>query len=378
MARLRNRRMKQNTALVEPFETEPLPQSAATARRWDRVAAAPSALALSTSFLETLRRYRDHCDRDGRNCSLLLFSLPPNLPRDDHTLLIAVLSWHLRAGDTIGEWGSTGIGVILPDLPSTAGRVIARGVCDQFAAERNYELRYAIHVYPYSQIADALRCDGNGHFHATPPDRPMEPLFAQSLPLWKRTMDVLGATAGLLLLSPLFLVVSLLIKITSPGPILFRQKREGLGGRCFMMLKFRSMVPDAESQRHGLHALNERDGPAFKIRNDPRTTRLGRLLRRTGLDEIPQLCNVLKGDMSLVGPRPLPVAESQACLQWQRRRLDVTPGMTCIWQARGGLHVSFDDWMRMDLEYVEHHGFWTDVVLLAQTAWRVVLLRASH
>jgi lipopolysaccharide/colanic/teichoic acid biosynthesis glycosyltransferase len=206
----------------------------------------------------------------------------------------------------------------------------------------------------------------------------MEPLFARPLPLWKRAMDIFGAAFGLLLLSPVLLAVGLLIKLTSRGPVLFRQEREGLGGRRFVMFKFRSMIAAAESQRHELHAQNERDGPAFKIRNDPRTTPVGRLLRRTGLDEMPQLWNVLKGDMSLVGPRPLPVAESQACLQWQRRRLDVTPGLTCIWQARGGLHVSFDDWMLMDLEYVERSGFWIDVVLLAQTAWRAVLMRASH
>ncbi len=234
-------------------------------------------------------------------------------------------------------------------------------------------------LYPHSSVAKVNLDDaGNGAGGGRRAASSMEPFFATPAPLWKRAIDVVAAGGGLLVLAPLMLLISILIKLTSPGPFFFRQEREGLGGRSFTMLKFRSMARDAESRQCELHALNERDGPAFKIRNDPRITGLGRFLRRTGLDELPQLWNVLKGDMSLVGPRPLPVAESRACSPWQRRRLDVTPGITCSWQVRGGLDVSFEEWMRMDIQYVEQHGFWTDLVLLGKTAWRVLCGRASH
>jgi lipopolysaccharide/colanic/teichoic acid biosynthesis glycosyltransferase len=200
----------------------------------------------------------------------------------------------------------------------------------------------------------------------------MESLFVRRLPFWKRLMDVAGASLGLLLLAPLFAVAAIAIKATSPGPVLFRQRRSGLGGRQFVMLKFRSMVADAEARKSQLTALNEQDGPAFKIKDDPRITRFGRLLRRTSIDELPQLWNVLRGEMSLVGPRPLPCDESAACRGWLRQRLDVTPGLTCIWQVQGRSRVSFADWARMDVQYIRSHSFSADMKLLLRTVPAVV------
>src|SRR5207249_3744451 len=150
---------------------------------------------------------------------------------------------------------------------------------------------------------------------------------------------------------PLFVVIALAIKSSSRGPILFKQQRSGRGGKPFTMYKFRSMGVDAEARKLELLELNEQDGPAFKLKNDPRVTRLGRILRTTSLDELPQLWNVVKGEMSLVGPRPLPCAESDASEPWHRQRLDVTPGLTCIWQVKGRSSVSFADWVRMDVQY---------------------------
>ena len=144
------------------------------------------------------------------------------------------------------------------------------------------------------------------------------------------------------------------------------------------MYKFRSMVVDAEQRKRELLALNEQDGPAFKISADPRVTPLGRFLRTTSIDELPQLINVLKGDMSLVGPRPLPCDESDACRGWQRRRLDVTPGLTCIWQVRGRSQVSFADWCRMDLQYVASRSLLRDVTLIALTLPAVLLRRGAR
>jgi exopolysaccharide biosynthesis polyprenyl glycosylphosphotransferase len=191
----------------------------------------------------------------------------------------------------------------------------------------------------------------------------------------KNAMDRLGALAGLILLSPLFLVIAAAIKLSSPGPVLFRQQRAGLHGRPFEMLKFRTMHSDAEQRRADLMELNEMKGPVFKITNDPRITPLGRFLRRTSLDEFPQLVNVLRGDMSLVGPRPLPVYEVEMFERAvHRRRLSMKPGLTCLWQIRGRNSVTnFDDWVRMDLEYIDNWSLILDSYIILRTVPTVLL-----
>ena len=196
-------------------------------------------------------------------------------------------------------------------------------------------------------------------------------------PWWKRAIDIVGAGTGLVVLSPVLLVAAVAIKLSSPGPILFRQKREGLGGRQFDIFKFRTMDVDAEARQASLRDVSEQDGPAFKLKNDPRITKVGATLRKSCIDELPQLVNVLVGQMSLVGPRPLPVSESAACSPWQRVRLTVLPGLTCTWQARGGRNVSFDQWMRMDLDYIKNRGFVSDVRLIFETAFIAILQRGS-
>jgi len=186
--------------------------------------------------------------------------------------------------------------------------------------------------------------------------------------LFKRLFDVAGSLVLLLVLSPLFLVVALLIKLTSPGPVFFAQKRVGLNKREFKMFKFRTMVPDAESIQERLAHLNEMSGPVFKIRNDPRITPIGRVLRKTSLDELPQLFNVLKGDMSLVGPRAMSVRDYQFFSEdWQRRRFSVPPGITCLWQIQGRNTIPFDQWMKLDMQYIDCWSFWLDIKILALT-----------
>jgi lipopolysaccharide/colanic/teichoic acid biosynthesis glycosyltransferase len=161
----------------------------------------------------------------------------------------------------------------------------------------------------------------------------------------------------------------LLIKITSPGPVLFRQQRSGLNGRSFTILKFRSMVTNAEQFQHELAAMNEMSGPVFKVTKDPRITPLGKVLRKFSLDEFPQLFNVLMGDMSLVGPRPLPVDEVKRFNDLaHRRRLSVKPGLTCLWQISGRNNVTdFKDWVRLDLEYIDNWSLWLDLQILFRT-----------
>lgn len=193
-------------------------------------------------------------------------------------------------------------------------------------------------------------------------------------PLWKRLMDILVAGTALIVFSPLFAVIAVLIRLTSPGPLFFIQWRSGRGGVPFRMYKFRSMVVDAEAQKSRIIAQNERDGPAFKMRRDPRVTPIGRILRRTNLDELPQLWNVLVGQMSLVGPRPLPCDETAGCEDWQLERLQVNPGLTCFWQAAEHRSaIPFCEWMEMDIQYVRCRSFLIDLKLIVQTVVRISL-----
>ena len=200
---------------------------------------------------------------------------------------------------------------------------------------------------------------------------------SEKTPFWKRAIDITGAGVGLLLLSPILLGTALAIKATSKGPVFFRQQREGKDGSIFDIYKFRTMCIDAEEKKDDLRKFSEQDGPAFKLTDDPRVTRLGKYLRKSCIDELPQLINIVAGQMSIVGPRPLPVNESQQCLPWQRQRLTVLPGLTCTWQARGGRDVKFSEWMRMDLEYIEQRGLWFDLRLIGETAMGVVMHKGS-
>ncbi len=184
----------------------------------------------------------------------------------------------------------------------------------------------------------------------------------------KRILDFSLSYVLLVLLSPLFLVTGLLIKVTSPGPIFFAQERVGLNKRKFRLYKFRTMIADAEQKLSEVEHLNEVSGPVFKIVNDPRITPIGKFLRRTSIDELPQLFNVLKGDMSLVGPRPLPVRDYEGFSQdWQRRRFSVRPGITCLLQFIGRSDLQFNKWMEMDMQYIDQWSLWLDLKILAQT-----------
>lgn len=183
----------------------------------------------------------------------------------------------------------------------------------------------------------------------------------------KRIFDCAAACLGLLLLSPLFLLIAVMIRLESPGPTFYTSIRLGRCARPFRFLKFRSMYKDAEKLREELEALNEMDGPVFKIQNDPRMTRIGRILRKTSLDELPQLWHVARGEMSLVGPRPPIPSEVEQYEFWQRRRLAVTPGITCLWQVSGRNRIGFDEWMRLDGEYIDRMSFALDLKILFQT-----------
>jgi exopolysaccharide biosynthesis polyprenyl glycosylphosphotransferase len=194
----------------------------------------------------------------------------------------------------------------------------------------------------------------------------------------RRGVELALSLALLAVLSPLLALIAIAIKLDSPGPVLFRQLRCGLHGRPFTFLKFRSMRVDAERLKKHLAPYNEMDGPAFKMTNDPRVTPLGRFLRRTSLDELPQLWNIIRGDMSVVGPRPAVLDEVRQYEPWQRRRLSMKPGLTCLWQVNGRSELTFDEWMRLDLEYIDNWSLWLDVKIAFKTIPAVLLGRGAR
>lgn len=194
--------------------------------------------------------------------------------------------------------------------------------------------------------------------------------------LAKRTIDITGAMLLLTLLSPIMLATWLVLLVTTKGHPIFAQDRVGFLGRSFRMYKFRTMVMGAVAKQQQVQ--NDKDGPIFKNFRDPRITRVGRVLRSLSIDETPQLINVLLGQMSLVGPRPALANEVRQYESWQRQRLQVKPGLTCLWQVSGRSEIGFDEWMRMDVWYLQHQGLWTDLTLLARTPWSVISRRGAY
>ncbi len=183
----------------------------------------------------------------------------------------------------------------------------------------------------------------------------------------KRALDVIASFLGLVILSPILLIVAILIKLESKGPAIFAQSRIGLNGKEFKMYKFRSMVQNAEELKEKLAKQNEMSGPMFKMKNDPRVTKVGKFIRKTSIDELPQLLNILKGDMTLVGPRPSLPREVEKFESWMLKRLEVKPGLTCYWQVSGRNNIDFYEWMKLDLKYVNDMGFWLDIKLIFKT-----------
>jgi lipopolysaccharide/colanic/teichoic acid biosynthesis glycosyltransferase len=379
-------------------------------------------------FEHFLERERSLADRGTRRFSLLVLR---RRAEDSKALqgpgAIAKLAQQvcdrLRSTDLVGRPDADRVEVILTDTEPAGAQVVALWV-KQLETVLGLDLELTIYVYP--SVIDRSLDQGpdvdegeNGHSigpgngrtsrertvatvphlalvakasmttsrisgrgtEAVPGGRwPMEdlwPLLGVPSPWWKRSLDVVFSVLALLALAPLFGLIAIAIRFDSPGPVIFSHKRAGRGGRPFDFYKFRSMIADAEERRAELVSRNEKDGPIFKIREDPRITRVGRLLRRWSLDELPQLWNVLKGDISLVGPRSPTVDEVSKYERWHRRRLDVTGGITCTWQVSGRSEISFRDWMRLDMRYVTCRNLWLDLRLLLKTLPAVISGRGA-
>lgn len=322
-----------------------------------------------------VERERLRADRTGRPFTVIHF-LPLREPWRQVAIdeLLRIVQQRMRGSDLVGWWWDERVCLLLPDTPAEGGRRLVGEIHVLWSVTAAFP-GWELFTYPMAgPCHEPLVTAPGAGTAAVPPVPGAEALLGEPMPWWKRTLDVAGASLGMLLLAPLLATVAMAIKLTSPGPVLFRQLRRGRGGQPFWLYKFRSMVADAEERKPELWALNECDGPAFKMTRDPRVTPLGRLLRATNIDELPQLWNVLKGEMSLVGPRPLPCDEADRCEGWQRRRLDVTPGLTCIWQVKKHRdRISFADWIRMDLRYIKGRSLRLDLKLVWQTLklpWR--------
>jgi lipopolysaccharide/colanic/teichoic acid biosynthesis glycosyltransferase len=390
---------------------------------------------LSEKEMERLLvKERLRCDRYQQYFSLVTVHFNPapeiSLATQEQTL-VRLLAGKLRLIDDIGYLRKGGLGVLLPMTDAQGGRVVLEKI---LKCSEEYGLSIEADVLSYhgrkeppnqdwtgddtpsslelegeyvtaskgseeiEQLEDrlqafrshwdaastspvnsqpALRMDSTTHSFTNDATELLK-LCSGTYPIWKRQVDIVGATIGLAAGLPILLAAGLAIKLTSRGPILFAQKRGGQYGRPFVIYKLRTMSIDAEETKHLLHERNERDGPAFKIKNDPRVTRVGRFLRATGIDELPQLINVLKGDMAIVGPRPLPLAEEHECSPWQRRRLDTKPGITCLWQISKSRQMTFDEWMRLDLKYLRKRSPLYDASLILRTIKAVVTGRVGH
>jgi len=328
---------------------------------------------------------RMRVDRNGSVLSLLLITLPkPDVDQPGIEFLAKLLEGRLRTTDTPGLLADGRVAVLLPDTSSEGAWKVAADISEVFPPGPTRP-ECDVRVYPTSGRQQGFdRINKKDSSEAAEEDCDSAQLeeddffFARALPIWKRTVDICGSLFGLAITAPLLTVAAVGVKTTSRGPAFFTQEREGLAGRKFKIWKLRTMCEDAEDLKHGLQAHSHQDGPAFKIHRDPRTTTIGRFLRWSSIDELPQFWNVLRGDMSLVGPRPLPTDESAACVGWQRRRLNVVPGMTCTWQVCARGSVTFDDWVRMDLRYLKKQGVWEDTKLLLATLPSILFRRGMR
>lgn len=344
-----------------------------------------------------IRRERARADRQkGRFC-LVMFRLVPAGGRIAMLRLGRIVMNEVRTTDEVGMYDRYTVCAVLPDTAPGGAAILIRRTREACYA-RGMSVEPVLYTYPgqWFEGDDAGQgprplpvetADGVDHLRIADDAASRHCLDTEPLPLedllmrrpsrLKRAIDVAIAGGALLVAAPVIAAVAVAIKLTDHGPIIFRQNRSGLGGRPFQIYKFRTMCVGADKMKTALRAKSEQDGPAFKMTSDPRVTAVGRFLRKTSLDELPQLWNILKGDMSLVGPRPLPIDEQNACDPWHRARLDVMPGLTCVWQVKGRSRVSFDDWMRMDLSYTKNYQVTQDLKLIFQTIPAVLLRRGA-
>ena len=309
-------------------------------------------------FQRALERERSLHERNGVPFSVLVVAPDPILPENLASRIDAVV----RSSDTVGSLPDGRLAVVLA-CTSAAQAAIVRQALGPRTQLTNLPGFVTLHSSDVQASGGSVPS--------------LEPLLQVETGALRRSMDVLLTATAVVLLAPVMAAVALAIRVDSPGPVLFRQQRVGAGGRPFTFYKFRSMSVDAEARRAALLGHNEQDGPIFKIADDPRITRVGRVLRRLSLDELPQFFNVLKGDMTLVGPRPPLPAEVAEYEPWQLRRLQARGGLTCLWQVSGRSKLGFREWMALDCRYLKDRNPLLDISILLRTFGAVIGARGA-
>lgn len=371
-------------------------------------------------FRYLLLRERSRADRVRSQLSLVVLDLSSAAVRNEALAeLFLGVQARIRETDAFGWFDRRSLGILLPDTGATGAMVLAK---DLMAKLRGVPpgTTWRVYSYPEDHLPPDPRWDGelrlpqshdgrdsrrdtpsgvgSGGRRSPAPSGPPSPsgmptragsrdprieiaplrsVFFVRRSLLTRLMDIAVASMALVLVSPILLLAAIAVKLSSPGPVLFRQRRVGQWGQEFTLFKLRSMTFDAERRKQEVLALNEQEGPVFKCKADPRITPVGRFLRKTSIDELPQLWNVLKGEMTLVGPRPPLQSEVDYYEPWQRRRLEMRSGLTCIWQVSGRSSILFNDWVRLDLRYARRKSFWFDLLLLARTIPAVLTGRGA-
>ncbi len=370
-------------------------------------------------FRVILERERSRADRDGTGFSLVTFDIEKGETKEScfEYLMQRLQVRPLRSTDYVGWFDKHLIGVFLHNTHTEGAWSFASDICETFV-DNTLTSRCTVYSYPndWTNIDNETRMhNGSSPWIKSPkkdntiPDnqalfikqtlsgsaelafkpvpssakncvRPVlkfQSFLVHRVPVWKRILDIVGATLGLVIFSPIMLAVAIGIKLESKGPIIHTQKRSGLGGKHFTFYKFRSMFFGAEHKKKELMKYNYRRGPVFKMKDDPRITRVGSFIRKWSIDELPQFFNVLRGDMSMIGPRPPTIDEVPQYDRWHNRRLDIKPGITCLWQAYARQNKCFDNWVRMDIEYAKKCSLLLDMKILLKTISAVLSCKGA-
>lgn len=342
-----------------------------------------------------IAKEKARADRNSHLFSLVYFEIDPSdSGMDSVTYFAYYLKNRIRITDEIGWLDKDSIGVLL----FNSSRVEAEKFIEKILliSPPNICYKYTILTYPEEKTEhshtegihpgaeenqQSMHGAASFSVHSRAADdkiaQKLHPVFFHKVSVWKRLSDICLSLLAIIIFSPLFLIIAIAVKLTSKGPIFYKQQRAGLGGVPFAMLKFRTMKVGAEEMKAELYSFNERTGPVFKMEKDPRVTRMGKILRQWSLDELPQFINVLKGEMSIVGPRPPTLDEVEQYHNWHNYRLEMRPGITCIWQVYARHDKSFDNWVRLDIKYRQEQSFLLDLKLIALTLPAVLSRRGA-
>lgn len=328
-----------------------------------------------SGFNALIKQERYRSDRSNQKFTLITFDIDELKGKIKNAVhFIDAFSSRLRASDATGWLNDRQIAVLLPDTTIEGAHKLAHNIFEK-SVHPDPAPQYNVYMYPSMNWNDKEKVNEQ----LSREDDVYEKFASgHSIPVWKRAIDIIGSFFGLIILSPLLLFIAALIKIISPGSVFFRQERIGKSGKVFTLFKFRTMKENNDSTVHSkylkelINGDSSEEKPMMKIDNDPRIIPLGNFIRSTCLDELPQLFNVLRGDMSLIGPRPPIPYEAEEYLRWHTRRFDITPGLTGLWQVSGKNRTTFKEMIRLDIKYAAERSFWLDLKILFRTPLVVI------